>query len=192
VSTLGTQLDALLAAIPIAQDDNVITRDYHNSLRAAILELAGQIGAGPGDRATTVTFAPTFLRSGSSRIWIQGNGFAAKEASADSADGWMQIQLPNGLRIKSLTIIGDKKGNVGEWSVQMLRQQITSTTSTVLLSVNLEDSPDTFNRTEPITSTANQIDNQTYKYLITAKIIGSDTAATTTARMLAFQVVCES
>src|SRR3954465_11690416 len=54
-------LQALLAAIPIAQDGQVITAEYHNSLRSALIALASELGLGLSSPTTTFSFAPAFL-----------------------------------------------------------------------------------------------------------------------------------
>src|SRR5450759_3704941 len=81
----SANLQALLAAIPIAADGQVIAADFHNSLRAALITLAGEMGLGLTAPTTTFTFMPAFLQSGSAPNWMSTN-FVATAAATKLVD----------------------------------------------------------------------------------------------------------
>lgn len=189
---IGDTINALIAAIPVAQDGDVMTRNHHNSLRDAITALALTLDIQPA-RERTLTFIPALVPAGGGgRAWNQGIGYVDKPSGADNANGWMQITLPDGALLKTLTTVGSKQGNVGELSVQLARAALNSTTLTTLASMQLDAEPNSFRHTEPITTTVARVDNAAFKYLLSAEVVGADTTAATTVRLLAFQIVCEA
>lgn len=56
---MATDLATLLQQIPLAEDGKLITRDYHNSLRAALLALAANANTTPAPKH--ISMAPTLL-----------------------------------------------------------------------------------------------------------------------------------
>jgi len=104
----SVDVQTLLLAIPIASDGQVITAEYHNSLRAAIIGIANQMGVGLSDTGTTFTFAPTFLAIGTANWALETTAFTAQAGAA--ADGWLPVQLPDGQSIQSLTVNGKMTG----------------------------------------------------------------------------------
>jgi hypothetical protein len=154
-----------------------------------IAGIVSQINASlvPVVPTTTLTFAPSFSPNGADPAWVLNNGIAAKATGQTNTNGWLSLQLPNGTRIQSMTIIGDKNGNVGSFTVQLLRQGISGN-QTTLSGISLAAQPDAFNVSEPIPTVNNLVDNQTFKYIVTARIVGADAAAS--ARIFALQFVC--
>ena len=96
--------------MPIANDGQVITAEYHNSLRAAILGLAERLGVGAISPTNVVTYAPMFLRRGGEPEWLLNEGIATKPTVAATAKanagGWFPVQLPEGARIEGIIITG--------------------------------------------------------------------------------------
>jgi hypothetical protein len=135
----------------------------------------------------TLTFAPGFFPNGTAPQWSQSNGSAVKAAGQTGADGFMPLQLPDGFKLQSMTAIGEKSGNVGSFIVQLVRQSITGAQAT-LLTLSLAASPDQFQVTDVISPSLNLIDNKTNKYLIIARVVGADAAAT--VKLSAFQILC--
>lgn len=132
----------------------------------------------------TLTFAPGFFPRGNNPTWTQLDGIASKGTGETAADGWLPLQLPNGSRIQTMTVIGEKSGNVGSFLVQLVRQSISGGLTT-LLTIQLSDQPDSFQVSEPVPATNSSVDNTTFKYLVIARIIAAD--ATATARLFAIQ-----
>jgi hypothetical protein len=83
--TLHAQLDA----IPVAQDGHVIGSDYHNSLRRALVTLAGLLPQQvSSDR---IAFAPAFVSNPGAASWTTQNGvavFAVGGLDPAAATGW--------------------------------------------------------------------------------------------------------
>jgi hypothetical protein len=93
--------------------------------------------------------------------------------------------LPDGVQLQSVTIIGSKSGNLGSFQIQLVRQPFPGTAIFSLLAIPVTDQPDSFQFTAPI-PTPPQVDNSANKYLVTAKIVGADAAAT--AQLTAIQI----
>lgn len=140
----SANLQPLLAAIPIAVDGQVIAADHHNSLRAALIAMAGEMGMGLTAPTTTFTFMPAFLQSGILQQNWTFDHFAATTAITNTnPDGWLPVQLPDGQRIQSMTVSGKRIGGTApkNFQVKLLRQLITGPESeapTVLITLALE------------------------------------------------------
>ncbi len=137
---------------------------------------------------TTLTFAPALLANGANPAWVQSSGIAAKAAGQTTADGWMQLNLPDGAKMQTITIIGAKSGNLGSFNIQLARQALTGGAINTVLAIPLADQPDTFQVTGQVPAASNQVDNSANKYLALARIVGADAAAT--ASLTAIQIVC--
>jgi len=135
----------------------------------------------------TLTFAPSFFANLNAPQWVQNNGIAAKGPNQTGAEGYLPLQLPDGFKLQSLTIIGEKTLNVGSFIVQLVRQSLTGALTT-LLTLSLASSPDQFQVTDQIPPAVSLIDNKLNKYLITARVIGAD--ANATVKLSAVQIVC--
>jgi hypothetical protein len=86
-----------------------------------------------------------------------------------------------------MTVIGDKSGNVGTFQARLLRQSISGA-DTTLVSLSLEAQPDSFQAEAPVPDADNLVENQTYKYIVSVRIVAADPAST--ARIFAIQFVC--
>jgi hypothetical protein len=135
----------------------------------------------------TLTFAPSFFPRGGNIPWTQLDGIASKGTNQTAAEGWLPLQLPDGTRIQTMTVIGEKSGNVGSFLVQLVRQSISGALTT-LLTIQLADQPNSFQVSETVPTTNNLVDNKTFKYLVIGRIIGAEAAAT--ARLFAIQFLC--
>lgn len=189
----SANLQALLAAIPIAVDGQVIAADFHNSLRAALITLAGEMGLGLTAPTTTFTFVPAFLQSGSAPNWTSANFVAT--ATGINPDGWLPVQLPNGQRIQNLTVTGKKSGTAPTlFQVKLLRQLTTgpgSDAPTVLITVDLTSQTGSFTVAGSVIAAAapagaalslitqaaaeeqKLIDTTNYKYFVQATVTGA-------------------
>ncbi len=183
----NTSLAALIGAIPVAIEGNLITSDYHNSLRAAVLALVESIG--PGAIQRTFTFAPTFVKNGNLIEWRFTNGVASAPAKQQNkVSGFLAVQLSNGAAIKSMVIRGRKRGEVDGLQAALARQSIAGGTSTPLITIPMEsektDEQGLFTATGELSSAMLEkftvtvsgviledlrtVDNEQYKYFITA------------------------
>lgn len=169
----------LLSIIPVASPGHVITSEYHNSLRAALLAIAGTLGVAPGGSAgphdVTVTLAPIFSHAVFDP-WSIGMGVAAVPANQVNTQGWLPVELPDGALVKSMTVIGHREGaTLSTFSVVLERQEITGGPYEELITTNLASSAQFYNVTKNFQGDAglNQIDNKKYKYLISALVTRS-------------------
>ena len=191
----SANLQALLAAIPIAADGQVIAADFHNSLRAALITLAGEMGLGLTAPTTTFTFMPAFLQSGSAPNWTSANFVAT--ATGTNPDGWLPVQLPDGERVQTLTVTGKRSGAAPTlFQVKLLRQLTTgpgSEAPTVLITVDLASQTGAFSVSGSVIAAAapnsaaslanlaaaedqKTIDTTTYKYFLQSTVTGAVTA----------------
>ena len=185
-STL-TDLRNLINAIPIAEDEHVITSLYHNSLRAALLAIASQIGADPVSGTVTLTFTPSFFSMRNDPPWLLSEGMATRPVDGNrTASGWFPLQLPEGVRLQSMTVIGRKTGAVESFQVQLLRQPINETPTTALITIPLNNAGDPFQVTGSVQVDGagpaaleeyRTINNSTHKYLVMARLFGAVAAA---------------
>jgi hypothetical protein len=168
----------LLSIIPIASPGHVITSEYHNSLRAALLAIAGTLGVAPGGSAgphdVTVTLAPIFSHAVFDP-WAIGMGVAAVPANQVNTQGWLPVELPDGALVKSMTVIGHKEGTMSTFSVVLERQETIGGPFEELITANLVSSPQFYNVTKTFQGDAglNQIDNKKFKYMISALVTRS-------------------
>jgi len=196
---MALDLAALVAAIKQAEEGGVITPEYHNSVRDAIIEMAKQLGAASsGPTTVTATFAPAFLpvqddKKLISKPWILGIGVASTVFNNDNeAWGWMPVALPNGARITRLLVRGVTPGaeNPFKLSVSIVRQPVslvtgpipgTETVTTVaeVTSLDLDGVEAT-----PLSSALAQVDNTNFKYLVKARAAGAPNKGTLQIRAI--------
>jgi len=156
-----------------------------DQLSAVISQLSASVV--PVSPTTTLTFAPSFLQNLTATPWAQNNGIAAKGAGQTGADGYMPLQLPDALHLQTMTVFGNKSGNVGSFVVQMVRQAISGALTTLLV-IPLADQPDSFQVTNSVPPNLNLIDNKANKYLVTARVVGAD--PNSKAELTAVQILC--
>lgn len=199
----ASDLQILIASIPTAHDGQVITADYHNALRLALVAIANRMGLGPVSDEITVTVAPAFDAGSSSTAWTAEYGLAVQGGATSGAiKGWAEADLPDGARIKKViayatatTVTGD-----GTLKVRLLRQKITdSTVQVVLAEVVVPAAADLTKGVEadvtlPGTGAGvtaieefRVVDNRQHKYLLTAEI--SDVTKVTGAKITAIQII---
>lgn len=153
-----------------------------------ISRIIGQINGSLVPSSTTLTFAPSFSPNGTTTPWTISRGIASKGTNQPQADGWLSAQLPQGSRMQTMTVIGDKSGNVGTFQARLVRQTIVGGADTTLVSLDLASQPDSFQAAAPVQLADNLVENQTYKYIVSVRIIGADPAST--ARIFAIQFAC--
>ncbi|MDZ8258024.1 hypothetical protein [Nostoc sp. ChiQUE01b] len=154
----------------------------------AIARIIGQINGSLAPLSTTLTFAPSLFPSSPASPWLQTSGVATKDPTKSDANGWLSLQLPNGLVIQSVVVVGTKSGNFN-FRITLQQQPLSSTVSSVVLfSGQLADDPDgAFNKSLQLQPGVNAtINNAANKYLITATIPSA--AVPATASISAIQV----
>ncbi len=172
-----------LATIPIANPGNIITSEYHNALRTAVILLGNRIGVSTTGAAGSITLAPQFTLEGTTASgWSHSNGVAV--APAAGASGFLTLSLPDGARIQSLQIRGRRTGTVASFDVQLLRVDALTGDRVTLVNPPTIPVTDPFDVTQSLSVTgagpaANEeyrtVDNSKFTYLVIAR-----TGATTT------------
>jgi hypothetical protein len=197
----SNDLQVLLSALPTAQQGDVITPDYHNSLRAAILLLARRIGVEMAGGGVVLTFAPSFSPDGAKTPWASALGVARKPSTGTTAGGWLALQLPDDVRIDGMTVVGRRSAaGVTTFSVKLVRQALNGGQAQFSLVELVSVSPEAG---EPFTTTRSveiprlspatveelrSVNNRQFKYLVTADL--EFTEAATAAEIHAIQIVC--
>lgn len=172
----------------------------------ALSGIIGQINRSLAPPVTTLTFAPSFSPSVRGNTWeeVRRNswelvtGIASKPNDRTDVEGWLAVQLPHGSRVETINVIGEKSGNVSNlnWAfrVELVRQALDGNSIT-LVSFNLKNRPANLaqitplQEREPIPSANNLIDNQSYKYIVTARISEAD--LNSVVRIFAIQLTCK-
>jgi hypothetical protein len=199
---MAQTIQEALASIPTAADDQIIDASYHNSLREAVRLLAERPSGGGTTAGTTFTFAPALSPNGNAPAWAASPGLATQPG--DGAQGWLQLQLPDGARIQQVVVHGRRgPGAMDSLIVQLIRQSInpsdppTRLDQIVLAVVSLRDAPTRFAvaqlaRDADASAADNEqhlrVDNANFKYLLTAILRGATVDAQVELR--AFQVIC--
>jgi len=192
-------LATLLAAIPLANDGNLITPDYHNSIRAAIAAIVAQLQQTPVSGRSRISVPPALLPEAPAAAWQSSTGFVTTGGQA-AVSGWTPIRLPQGGHIESMNVQGSLTGTFFSLDATFGRQSYTDTPITTLIAIHGDVShPFTFNTDVPFDTTGltpstiedrTLIDNEKYKYLVTLELTGA--TATTNARIYGVQVTCRN
>jgi hypothetical protein len=159
--------------------------------------IIGQINSSLAPPVTTLTFAPSFSANAGNNSWDLVTGIASKPSDRTNVEGWLAVQLPHGSRVETINVIGEKSGNVANlnWAfrVELVRQALDGN-STAIVSLNLKNRPANLAQITPlqgresISPANNLIDNQTYKYIVTARISEAD--LNSVVRIFAIQLIC--
>lgn len=140
-------------------------------------------------RTITLTFAPTFQQEGSDPNWLLVGGVAVNPGP--NANGWLALQLPDGAHLQTITVFGQKKGNVLSLQVNLSRQALLDLTPTTINSLSLKDFNGPFQQKAAIPDNFALIDNGTYKYLIFATLAATNPPdPTVSVTISAIQIVC--
>lgn len=184
---MPSTLQTLIDAIPTAHDGDVIASTYHNTLRAAMVELVNQLNAGLGGATFTITCPPNFAQNATGPNWSQNDGIASKATGIAAVNGWIPVLLPNAVRIDSMIVYGHLTGTApASMHVKLIRQSIASGNVQVLVDMQLKNETGVFKETLPVDVTSatptqlagyKLVDVSQYSYLITAAVTGGSGAA---------------
>jgi hypothetical protein len=202
--TPGT-LYTLLGDIPIANNGDVITADYHNSLREALFALAAFLGQGSVAETQVVTYAPALIPfdidHGHSGAWtLQPTGAVV---SAGLLGGWLPVDLPDGVQLQKFILVNSRHGDLEDLNATLNCVPLETPTSapTVLALVDVHGGTGAV-RTDPapinpggstdpaVIATLGRVDNSSYRYFIEVKTkaLGGKGAKTDLATIYAFQI----
>jgi len=177
----------LVSAEDPAKGFNKRFRDLQQEFQE-IARIVGQINSSLTPLSTTLTFAPSLFPNAPASPWLQTSGIVTKDPTKSEANGWLSLQLPNGLVIQSVVVVGSKSGSF-HFRLALQQQPLSSAgNAVVLFSSQLAEDPDgAFNKSLQLRPEVNTtINNTANKYLITAVILNA--AATATASISAIQV----
>ena len=153
-----------------------------------ISRIIGQINGSLTPVSNTLTFAPSLFPNDPTTTWMQNSGVATKTPTKTDASGWLSLQLPNGLMIQNVVVIGTKIGNFN-FRVQLQSQPLSNIAGGIILfSGQLKNDPDgEFYKSLELQPGANTtVNNLVNKYIITAALLNAVDPAT--ASISAIQV----
>ncbi len=176
-------LQALINAIPDAQDGNVITSNYHNTIKRALLAIATQMGAAAtGSQTVTLTVQPSFAAiAGGATPWVLGIG-SAGDAGPPSTSGFIPLNFPDGAVVQTMTVIGAKTNAAPKGFVNLLIVPIGGSAGTTLIQVDLSTAGNPFSLTGTpnvpgLTASAlvsmQTVQNSQFKYVIEAQVFST-------------------
>lgn len=209
---MSTDIATLINAIPTAEDGHVITQDYHNSLRHAVVALADLLDPNRNASGNVVlSLPPGFLANAPGPNWSQTNGVASPvregggaATAAASANGWIPLHLPQGVRIRNMTVKGFRCGITITFEVRLVRVKHTDPDPPInLITMKLtpaSDNVESFKDTQSVAIPENAgpevsaivradyetVVNSDYSYLIVAEASG--VKGNMVAKILSIQV----
>jgi hypothetical protein len=181
-------LQTLVNAIPDAQDGNVITSNYHNTVKTVLQAVVSQLeGAAPSPRTVTLTVQPNFVPIGTA--WTVTLGVARSVAGSN---GFIPLNLPNGAVITQMVAIGGQTSPASSGFASLLVLPLGGTADTTLILIDLSAGGNPFTLTGSpnvpgLTASAlkdmETVQNSQFKYAIQAEVLGAGVTIN------AFQVV---
>ena len=117
----SAQLQEFLAAIPFANDGDVITADHHNTLRAALGRIAASLDETQFAKVQTLSFTPVLLPVLDQPSWRVTLGKALGPEEGSDAVGWMLLDLPDGTNIDSFRVRGRTSSKPSFWTAEIRR-----------------------------------------------------------------------
>ena len=151
-----------------------------NQINTALIAL----GQAPPPTATHLTIMPALVAA-SSTGWQGGLGVVSKPANQTSAWGAMSIDLPTGAVIQAFRATGRNTG-AGNLRIALQRQGVVLGTSSERI-VGLDNiSGDPFDQNGAANAAAGTVNNQQFKYFITAQL--DNAGAADTVILNAFQI----
>jgi hypothetical protein len=202
IQPAAPDLQIMLSAIPIAQDEHVITGDFHNALRLALVALANRFGIRLAQQELTITSAPQLSPGGGGGApWAHEYGVVKKAAPLPgNVRGWMELDLPDGARIKKMVVFGTTNG-VGTLKAKLKRQKVTDPTLiTDLIVIEIPDGADPTKGIDGDVTVPGSgagavaieefrvVNNREQKYLLAVELDNPN--SDTTAQFRSVQVVC--
>ena len=172
-------LQTLVNAIPDAQDGNIITSNYHNTVKTALQAVATQLeAAGPGGQTVTHTIQPNFATIGTT-AWTVTLGSAT---SANGSNGFIPLSLPEGAAIQQLVAIGGQSTPPSDGITSLLVLPLGGTQSTTLILIDLSaggnpftlsGSPNAPSLTPSALKDMTTVRNSQFKYAIQCQAFGA-------------------
>lgn len=191
-------IQTLVGLIPDAQDGDVISADYHNTIKTALEAIATALGGAAGSQTITQTLQPNFVaKAGTPGAWSVTLGQAA-DPGPPSCDGFISLDLPDGAVIQQMVAIGAKTNANSIGFVNLLVLPIGGTQATTLVQIDMSKAGNPFNLTgtpsiTSLTASAllsmQTVQNSTFKYAIEAQVFSPTGTPAATITLNALQVV---
>jgi hypothetical protein len=197
-----SDLQVLIASIPIAQDGDVITAEYHNTVRAAFIAMANRLGLGIIAEEIVVSSAPRLAKVLDQKEWTPDDVGQVKKVKAEAIalHGWMEMDLPDGSRIKKMRVFA-ANDSAGTMKVFLRRQSVSNPSANDnLIRIDITNNDATTAKEGDVTlpdSTVSgsasaieetrRVDRSKYKYLFIADL--DPAVADKDAKITAVQVV---
>jgi hypothetical protein len=171
----------LINAIPDAQDGNVITANYHNTIKKALVAIANQLGTAPGAQTVNLTVQPNFITVGGGTAWSVSLGIAT---SAVGSNGFISLNLPDGAVIQQMVAMGSQTNPASKGFASLLALPLSGTASTTLIQIDLSTGGSPFTLTGSPSPTVSgltaaalanmlTVQNSQFKYAIQAEVLGA-------------------
>jgi hypothetical protein len=173
-----SDLQTLVNAIPNAQDGNIITSNYHNTIKAALQAMASQLEAtAPGSQTVNLTVQPNFVPNGTA--WTVALGSAKSVAGSN---GFIPLNLPDGATINQMVVIGAQTSPPATGFASLLVLPLAGTVGTTLILIDLSTGGNPFTLTGSpnvpgLTASAlkdmETVQNSLFKYAIQSSVLGA-------------------
>ncbi len=141
-------LQTLINAIPDANYGNIISSDYHNTIKAALQAIATELGGGAASQAVNLTVQPNFVTLGGAAAgWSVSLGSAT---SAAGSEGFIVLNLPDGAVIQSMEVWGQQPNPPSAkitTFASLVALPIAGTITTTLIQVDLSSAGNPFDVT---------------------------------------------
>ncbi|HUN41662.1 MAG TPA: hypothetical protein VMU81_15355 [Acetobacteraceae bacterium] len=175
-----SDLQTLVNAIPDAQDGNIITSNYHNTVKAALQAMASQLeAAAPGSQTVNLTVQPNFAAISGATAWTVALGVAT---SAAGSNGFIPLNLPDGATINQMVAIGAQTSPAAKGFASLLVMPLGGTAGTTLILIDLSTGGNPFTLTGSpsvpgLTASAlkdmETVQNSLFKYAIQSEVLGA-------------------
>jgi hypothetical protein len=203
----ASDLQILIASIPIAQEGHVISSEYHNAIRNALVAIANRLGLGPVSEEITITKAPQFMPLAGQAEWEHLYGIVQKPpgVNAGNVQGWMQLELPDGARIKRMVVFASKDpaAPATPLRIALRRQRMVDTgTNPELIRIEVVGEEGLSRGIEGDVTLPGSgagagaieefriVNNREHRYLLTAELINITENPQTVAVIAGIQIVC--
>jgi hypothetical protein len=151
----------------------------------AIKDRTDQLAEKPVAKPVASTFVPVLTTVGLNG-WEHVAGGVRKPGGATAANGTMAVQLPDGVTVQSLRVIGENTGT-GNLVVQLRRQKLDpAAAGEPIIGVSGAAGPFDNKNTPPDPARA-IVDTDAFRYFITARV--DNAGANDAVRLEAFQIV---
>jgi hypothetical protein len=168
----NVRFDAIRAEFDALQK---VIQDVNTAIDAANKAIA-DLSAKPAAQPRTATLTPNLTNFSADRNfqWDHGEGFASAPPGRLQAAGMMDVQLPNGVILNKLRIIGNK--DTGEVNVELRRQQIAfGSAAQPITTITVPKSQiGTFDAFLQIGAARATVDNDLFRYYLVARVDNAD------------------